>query len=153
MHPPQSEASALSLSSFLRLSNDVQEPPWNEDDFLRRAGHEPGDCWISQCRHHRRILRKVARHRDARAHFPIDLHDELDGILYRERGVEARPRRVEHASRSARLLPQLLGYVRRDIAEDAAVVAALADPTVARFVAGAPKKIIFVPGRLLNIVA
>ena len=43
--------------------------------------------------------------------------------------------------------------VARDIAEDAAVVAALADPTVARFVAGAPKKIIFVPGRLLNIVA
>jgi leucyl-tRNA synthetase len=43
--------------------------------------------------------------------------------------------------------------VPRDIAEDAAVVTALADPTVARFVAGGPKKIIFVPGRLLNIVA
>jgi leucyl-tRNA synthetase len=44
-------------------------------------------------------------------------------------------------------------HVARDIAEEAAVVAALADPTVARFVTGAPKKIIFVPGRLLNIVA
>jgi len=56
------------------------------------------------------------------------------------------------------LVVQVNGKVRsritvpRDIAEDAAVVAALADPTVARFVAGAPKKIIFVPGRLLNIV-
>ena len=44
-------------------------------------------------------------------------------------------------------------HVSRDIAEEAAVAAALADPTVARFVSGAPKKIIFVPGRLLNIVA
>ena len=57
------------------------------------------------------------------------------------------------------LVVQVNGKVRsritvpRDIAEDAAVVTALADPTVARFVAGAPKKIIFVPGRLLNIVA
>src|SRR2546423_2970816 len=56
------------------------------------------------------------------------------------------------------LVVQVNGKVRgrilvpRDIAEDAAVVTALADPTVARFVAGAPKKIIFVPGRLLNIV-
>jgi leucyl-tRNA synthetase len=56
------------------------------------------------------------------------------------------------------LVVQVNGKVRsritvpRDIAEDAAVVAALADPTVARFVAGVPKKIIFVPGRLLNIV-
>jgi len=57
------------------------------------------------------------------------------------------------------LVVQVNGKVRsrimvpRDIAEDAAVVAALADPTVGRFVAGSPKKIIFVPGRLLNIVA
>ncbi|MEP6858119.1 MAG: leucine--tRNA ligase, partial [Gemmatimonadales bacterium] len=57
------------------------------------------------------------------------------------------------------LVVQVNGKVRsritvpRDIAEDAAVVTALADPTVARFVAGAPKKIIFVPERLLNIVA
>jgi leucyl-tRNA synthetase len=43
--------------------------------------------------------------------------------------------------------------VARDIPEEAAVMAALADPTVARFVKGAPKKIVFVPGRLLNIVA
>ena len=57
------------------------------------------------------------------------------------------------------LVVQVNGKVRsritvpRDIAEDAAVITALADPTVARFVAGAPKKIIFVPERLLNIVA
>jgi leucyl-tRNA synthetase len=57
------------------------------------------------------------------------------------------------------LVVQVNGKVRsrivvaRDISEEAAMVAALADPTVARFVTGAPKKIIFVPGRLLNIVA
>jgi leucyl-tRNA synthetase len=57
------------------------------------------------------------------------------------------------------LVVQVNGKVRskitvpRDIAEEAAVVAALADPTVAKFVSGTPKKIIFVPGRLLNIVA
>jgi leucyl-tRNA synthetase len=57
------------------------------------------------------------------------------------------------------LVVQVNGKVRskitvpRDIAEEAAVVAALADPTVAKFVSGAPKKIIFVPGRLLNLVA
>ncbi|MFL5479005.1 MAG: class I tRNA ligase family protein, partial [Gemmatimonadaceae bacterium] len=39
-----------------------------------------------------------------------------------------------------------------DIDESAAVVAALADPTVARFVGGTPRKVVFVPGRLLNIV-
>jgi leucyl-tRNA synthetase len=60
---------------------------------------------------------------------------------------------------SIELVVQVNGRVRsritvdRDITEEAAVVAALADPVVAKFVAGAPKKIIFVPGRLLNIVA
>ncbi|HEY6090038.1 MAG TPA: leucine--tRNA ligase [Gemmatimonadaceae bacterium] len=63
------------------------------------------------------------------------------------------------AEDSIELVVQVNGKVRskimvaRDISEEAAMVAALADPTVARFVAGAPKKIIFVPGRLLNIVA
>ena len=63
------------------------------------------------------------------------------------------------AEDSIELVVQVNGKVRskiivaRDIAEEAAVVAALADPTVAKFVAGAPTKIIFVPGRLLNIVA
>jgi leucyl-tRNA synthetase len=63
------------------------------------------------------------------------------------------------AEDSIELVVQVNGKVRsrvmvaRDISEEAAVVAALADPTVARFVGGAPKKIIFVPGRLLNIVA
>ena len=60
---------------------------------------------------------------------------------------------------SIELVVQVNGKVRsritvaRDIPEEAAVVAALADPVVAKFVKGAPKKIIFVPGRLLNIVA
>ncbi|MFL5463443.1 MAG: leucine--tRNA ligase [Gemmatimonadaceae bacterium] len=43
--------------------------------------------------------------------------------------------------------------VARDITETDAVVAALADPTVAKFVGGSPRKVVFVPGRLLNIVA
>ncbi len=37
-------------------------------------------------------------------------------------------------------------------AQEAAQAAALADQSIAKFVVGAPKKIIFVPGRLLNIV-
>ena len=63
------------------------------------------------------------------------------------------------AEDSIELVVQVNGKVRTrilvppDISEEAAVDAALADATVARFVAGAPKKIIFVPGRLLNIVA
>jgi leucyl-tRNA synthetase len=63
------------------------------------------------------------------------------------------------AEDSIELVVQVNGRVRsritvdRDITEDAAVMAALADPVVGKFVAGAPKKIIFVPGRLLNIVA
>jgi leucyl-tRNA synthetase len=38
------------------------------------------------------------------------------------------------------------------ITEGAAVLAARADPTIAKFVTAEPKKVIFVPGRLLNIV-
>jgi leucyl-tRNA synthetase len=42
--------------------------------------------------------------------------------------------------------------VARDISENAALAAALADPAVTKFAPGTPKKVIFVPGRLLNIV-
>ena len=42
--------------------------------------------------------------------------------------------------------------VAREIREQDAVTAAMSDPTVARFAVGVPKKIVFVPGRLLNIV-
>lgn len=42
--------------------------------------------------------------------------------------------------------------VARDVTQDAAYAAALATPTVAKFVTSEPKKVIFVPGRLLNIV-
>jgi leucyl-tRNA synthetase len=42
--------------------------------------------------------------------------------------------------------------VAKAIAQDAAVAAAMADPSIAKFVTGDPKKVIFVSGRLLNIV-
>jgi leucyl-tRNA synthetase len=57
------------------------------------------------------------------------------------------------------LVVQVNGKVRgrvrvpRDIDRDAALSAALAEPGVAKFVNGAPAKVIFVPGRLVNIVA
>ncbi|GAC1419300.1 MAG: leucine--tRNA ligase [Gemmatimonadaceae bacterium] len=60
---------------------------------------------------------------------------------------------------SIELVVQVNGKVRgritvaRDITEKAALAAALANSTVAKFAAGTPKKVIFVPGRLLNIVA
>jgi leucyl-tRNA synthetase len=43
--------------------------------------------------------------------------------------------------------------VARDIVQDDAVAAAMREESIAKFVTGEPKKIIFVPGRLLNIVA
>jgi leucyl-tRNA synthetase len=42
--------------------------------------------------------------------------------------------------------------VPRTVDEDGALAAALADASIARFVTGAPRKVIFVPGRLLNLV-
>src|SRR5688572_13893412 len=62
------------------------------------------------------------------------------------------------AEDSIELVVQVNGRVRskirvaRDIDQTAAVEAAMSDATVARFASGPPKKIIFVPGRLLNIV-
>jgi len=59
---------------------------------------------------------------------------------------------------SIELVVQVNGKVRgkitvaRDISEREALVVALADPTVSRFTTGDPRKVIFVPGRLLNIV-
>ncbi len=56
------------------------------------------------------------------------------------------------------LVVQVNGKVRgkinapRDIAQDAAIALARSDAGIARFLNGEPKKIIFVPGRLLNIV-
>ena len=62
------------------------------------------------------------------------------------------------AEDSIELVVQVNGRLRgkitvaRDISEKDALVLALEDPGVAKFAAGAPKKVIFVPGRLLNIV-
>jgi leucyl-tRNA synthetase len=62
------------------------------------------------------------------------------------------------AEDSIELVVQVNGRVRgkivvaRDISENAALAAALADPAVTKFAQGTPKKVIFVPGRLLNIV-
>ena len=42
--------------------------------------------------------------------------------------------------------------VARTIGQEGAYAAAMAAPAIARFVTGTPKKIIFVPGRLLNVV-
>jgi leucyl-tRNA synthetase len=43
-------------------------------------------------------------------------------------------------------------HVAPDVAQAEAQAAALADPGVAKFITGEPRKVIFVPGRLLNIV-
>ena len=56
------------------------------------------------------------------------------------------------------LVVQVNGKVRGKIAvppeipNDQALTRALADPGIAKFVSGEPKKVVFVPGRLLNIV-
>jgi leucyl-tRNA synthetase len=42
--------------------------------------------------------------------------------------------------------------VPREIDQEAAVAAALAEPQISKFVVSAPKKVVFVPGRLLNLV-
>ncbi len=69
---------------------------------------------------------------------------EFDADLAREDNIE--------------LVVQVNGKVRgkvtvpRDITQDEAFAVAQKDESVAKFVVGAPKKIIFVPGRLLNIV-
>jgi leucyl-tRNA synthetase len=42
--------------------------------------------------------------------------------------------------------------VAPDISEDGALSAALAEPTISKFVAGPPKKVIYRAGRLLNVV-
>ena len=43
-------------------------------------------------------------------------------------------------------------HVSREITQDAAVAAAMAEPQIAKFVTAQPKKVVFVPGRLLNLV-
>ena len=42
--------------------------------------------------------------------------------------------------------------VAKIITQEGALSAAMEDPAIAKFITGAPKKVIFVPGRLLNVV-
>jgi leucyl-tRNA synthetase len=42
--------------------------------------------------------------------------------------------------------------VAKDVSQDAALAAAKADPAIGKFITGEPKKVILVPGRLLNVV-
>ena len=58
----------------------------------------------------------------------------------------------------AEIVVQVAGKVRgkvrvpRHAGQDAVAAAALADPAIAKFVNGTPKKLVYVPGRLLNVV-
>jgi len=42
--------------------------------------------------------------------------------------------------------------VARDVTQDAALAAVQGDAALAKFITGTPKKVIFVAGRLINIV-
>jgi leucyl-tRNA synthetase len=50
---------------------------------------------------------------------------------------------------------KLRGTIRvtRDISQDGALAAALAEASISKFVSGPPAKVIYVPGRLINLVA
>jgi leucyl-tRNA synthetase len=62
------------------------------------------------------------------------------------------------ATERAKLAVQVNGKLRGtvelgpDATQEEALAAALADPTIAKHVSGAPKKVVFVKGRLLNVV-
>ena len=62
--------------------------------------------------------------------------------------------REEFATLAVQVQGKLRGTVQvpKDVDQADAMTAALADPAIAKFVTGEPKKIVFVPGRLLNIV-
>ncbi len=86
--------------------------------------------------------------------------------MRRERGEQLDQRldlgAVRHAlvatedeiERAVQVNGKLRGTVRvaRDIAQDQAPATALAGPSIAKFVTGSTRKVIFVPGRLLNLV-
>jgi leucyl-tRNA synthetase len=42
--------------------------------------------------------------------------------------------------------------VAKTASQDDAMTAVMADPSLAKFITGTPKRIIFVPGRLINII-
>ena len=42
--------------------------------------------------------------------------------------------------------------VAKDAVQDTVMTAAMADPAIAKFVTGSPKKVVYVAGRLLNLV-
>jgi leucyl-tRNA synthetase len=60
----------------------------------------------------------------------------------------------EHATVAVQVNGKTRGTVQvaRDASQQDALAAALADPAIAKFVTAEPRKVIFVPGRLLNLV-
>ena len=62
------------------------------------------------------------------------------------------------AEERVEMVVQVNGKVRgkvsldREVTESDALAAALADPAIARFVSGTPKKVVYVKGRLMNLV-
>jgi leucyl-tRNA synthetase len=96
-------------------------------------------------------------------HIAEDLWEQLAGAAGRTAGsvFDAGWPAFDPALASAdtvELVVQVNGKLRGRIAveagvtQDAALKAALSEPGVGRFVPGPPKKVVFVPGRLLNIV-
>jgi leucyl-tRNA synthetase len=67
---------------------------------------------------------------------------------------EAAVAEEELATLAVQVQGKLRGTIQvpKDVDQAGAMAAALADPSIAKFVTGEAKKIVFVPGRLLNIV-
>jgi len=96
------------------------------------------------------------------APFAPHIAEELWALFGHARGVfESRWPEYDPALATVdeiELVVQVNGKVRgkihaaRDITQEAAISLAQADAGIVRFLTGTPRKIIFVPGRLLNIV-
>jgi leucyl-tRNA synthetase len=96
------------------------------------------------------------------APFAPHVAEELWETLGHTRSVFDSPWPSADAARTAtdtiQLVVQVNGKTRGTVAvaktvtQDEALAAAHADPAIAKFITGAPKKVILVPGRLLNVV-
>jgi leucyl-tRNA synthetase len=91
-------------------------------------------------------------------HLSEELWERLDGTTSVMDGgwpvFDAALAREEFIQLAVQVNGKLRGTISvpRDIAQDAAVEAAMAEPQIAKFVVTAPRKVVFVPGRLLNLV-